>query len=85
MTRFDAATLQYHLQPTLWNRFQEHVLRVWTHYTDNLKPFLIFLNKPNQQVSLNLQIHYGFGFLDLKMLFEKFYGGTDIVVTLENS
>lgn len=45
MTRFDAATLQYHLQPTLWNRFQEHVLRVWTNYTDNLKPFFDFLKQ----------------------------------------
>ena len=45
MTRFDATTLQYHLQPTLWNRFQEHILRVWTHDTDNLKPFFDFLNQ----------------------------------------
>ena len=37
MSNFDIAALQYHLQPTLWERFRDDVLTIWTHGTDTLE------------------------------------------------
>ena len=31
MSKFDTAALQYHFQPTLWKRFRDNILKIWTH------------------------------------------------------
>ena len=36
MSKFDAAALQYYFQPTLWKRFRNDILTIWTHGTDTI-------------------------------------------------
>ena len=36
MSKFDAAALQYHFQPTLWKIFRGDILTIWTHGSDIL-------------------------------------------------
>ena len=36
VSKFDAAALQYHFQPTLWKRFRGDILTIWTHGSDIL-------------------------------------------------
>ena len=31
VSKFDTAALQYHFQPTLWKRFRDNILKIWTH------------------------------------------------------
>ena len=40
MSKFETAALQYHFQPTLWKRFRDDILTIWTHGTDTLESFL---------------------------------------------
>ena len=44
MSKFDIAALQYHFQPTLWERFRDHILTIWTHGSDPLESFSDYLN-----------------------------------------
>ena len=37
MSKFESAALQYHFQPTLWKRFRDDILTIWTHGTDTLQ------------------------------------------------
>ena len=35
MSKFDTVTLQYHFQPTLWKRFRDDILTIWTHGSES--------------------------------------------------
>ena len=37
MSKFDTAALRYHFQSTLWKRFRDDILVIWTHGTDTLE------------------------------------------------
>ena len=43
MSKLNINALQYHLKPTLWKRFLDDILAVWTHGTDTLESFLDWL------------------------------------------
>ena len=45
MSKFDTVALQYHFQPSLWKRFQDDILTMWTHGSDTLESFLHYLNQ----------------------------------------
>ena len=45
MSKFDTAALQYHFLPTLWKRFRDDILIIWTHGSDILESFLDYLNQ----------------------------------------
>ena len=45
MSKFDTAVLQYHFQPTLWKRFRDNNLIIWTHGSDTLELILDYLNQ----------------------------------------
>ena len=45
MSKFDTAALQYHFQPSLWKKFQDDILTMWTHGSDTLESFPHYLNQ----------------------------------------
>ena len=52
------ADLQYHFQPTLWKRFQDDILTIWTHGSDTLESFLDYLNQIDSTGKLNSSCRY---------------------------
>ena len=58
MSKFDTAALPYHLQPTLWTRFRDYILTIWTHGSDTLESFLYYVNQIDStgRVILTMQV-----------------------------
>ena len=58
MSKFDTAALQYHFQPTLWKRFRDDILTIWTHGSDTLESFLDYLNQIDSKgkIKLTMQV-----------------------------
>ena len=69
MSKLDAAALQYHFQPTLWKRFRDDILTIWTH--GSLESFLDYLNQIDStgkiKFTMQVQDKDGIEFLDLKL------------------
>ena len=74
MSKFDTAALQYHFQPTLWKRFRDDILTIWTHGSDTLESFLDYLNQIDStgkiKFTMQVQDEDGIEFLDLKLKLE---------------
>ena len=70
MSKFDTAALQYHFQPTLWKRFRDDILTIWTHGSDTLESFLDYLNQIDStgkiKFTMQVQDKDGIEFLDLR-------------------
>ena len=45
MSKLDTTALPYHLQPTLWTRFRDDILTIWTHGSNTLEWFLYYVNQ----------------------------------------
>ena len=71
MSNFDTAALQCHFQPTLWKRFRDDILTIWTHGSDTLESFLDYLNqidsKGKIKLTMQVQDEDAIELLDLKL------------------
>ena len=70
MSKLDTAALQYHFEPTLWKRFRDGILTIWTHGFDTLESFLDYHHQINStgkiKFTMQVQDEDGIEFLDLK-------------------
>ena len=91
-SKFDTPPFQYHFQPTLWNRFQDDIFRIWTHGSDTLESFLDYLNQIDLtgKIKFIMQVHGkdGIECLDFKLKLENTKIAVNVlaqplVVTLE--
>ena len=89
VSKFDTAALQYHFQPTLWKRFRDDILTIWTHGSDTLESFLDYLNQIDStgkiKFTMQVQGEDGIEFLDLKLKFENSKIAVDVLVNSINS
>ena len=71
VSKFESAALQYHFQPTLWKRFRDDILTIWTHGTDTLQSFLDYLNQIDStgkiKFPMQVQVEDEVDFLDPKL------------------
>ena len=74
MSKFNTAALQYHYQPTLWKRFRDDILKIWTHGSDTFESFLDDLNQIDStgkiKFTIQVQDEDVIEFLDLKLKLE---------------
>ena len=86
VSKFESAALQYHFQPTLWKRFRDDILTIWTHGTDTLQSFLDYLNQIDStgkiKFPMQVQDEGGAEFLDPKLKEEYSTIAVDIFATL---
>ena len=89
MSKFDTAALQYHFQPTLWKRFRDDILTIWTHGSDTLESFLDYLNQIDStgkiKFTMQVQDEDGIEFLDLKLKLENSKIAVDVFAKPTNS
>ena len=89
MSKFDTAALQYHCQPTLWKRFRDDILKIWTHGSDTFESFLDDLNQIDStgkiKFTMQVQDEDGIEFLDLKLKLENSKIAVDVFSKPTNS
>ena len=89
MSKFDTAALQYHFQPTLWKRFRDDILTIWTHGSDTLESFLDYLNQIDStgkiKFTMQVQDEDGIEFLDLRPKLENSKVAVDVFAKPTNS
>ena len=89
MSKFDTAALQYHFQPTLWKRFRDDILTIWTHGSDPLESFLDYLNQIDStgkiEFTMQVQDEDGIEFLDVKLKLENSKIAVDAFAKPNNS
>ena len=69
MTKFEQIHVYtYHLQPTLWKRFIDHIFLIWPHGMDSLLEFIQHLNTVHPTIKFTSTISpLEIAFLDLKI------------------
>ena len=74
---------------TLWKRFRDGILTIWTHGTDTLKSFLDYFYQIDSTVKIkfNMQVQDkdGIEFLDLKLKYENGKIAVDVFAKPINS
>ena len=68
---FNTAALQYHFQPTMFKRFRDRILTIWTNGTGTLESFLDYLHQidstGNIKFTMQVQDEDAIEFFDLKV------------------
>ena len=89
MSKFDAAALQNHFQPTLWKRFWDDLLTICTHCSDTLESILDYLNQIDStgkiKFTMKVQEEERIEFLGLELKLENSKIAVDVFAKPKNS
>ena len=89
MAKYDSLANKFHLKPSVWKRFRNHIFALWKHGTASLSSFLDYLNTMDKtgKIKFTLEIagDTGLEFLNLKLKINEGKVRVDVYAKSTNS